>query len=131
MKKIILLILLGLTLVAAATDTEKANKMGSIYKEKNTLTVAEVFANPDKYVDEVITVKGKVTKVSNAIMHRNWLHIQDGSNFKGMNDLVFTSSESLPTVGSIIYAKGIVVKDKDFGYGYFYPVIIENATFKK
>jgi len=110
---------------------EKANKMDSSYQEKGTLSVAQVFANRDKYLGKVITVKGKVTKTSNAIMKLNWLHIQDGSNFSNMNDLVFTSADPVPAVGEVIYAKGILVKDKDFGYGYFYPVIIQNASFKK
>ncbi len=63
-------------------------------------------------------------------MKLNWLHIQDGSNFQNMNDLVFTSTQVLPALGTIIYAKGTVLKDKDFGYGYFYPLIIQNASFE-
>ena len=105
--------------------------MTSSYKEKTTLSVAELFANRDKYVGKVVTVKGKVAKTSNAIMKLNWLHIQDGSNFKGKNDLVFTSTQETPKVGTLIYATGTFIKDKDFGYGYFYPVIIQNATFKQ
>jgi len=109
---------------------EKVSVMESTYKEKNTLTVAELFKNRDKYVGKVVTVKGKVTKVSNAIMKFNWIHIQDGSNFSNMNDLVFTSTETAPKVGTVVYATGTLIKDKDFGYGYFYPVIIQNSTFK-
>ncbi len=104
--------------------------MHSDFQEKNTLSLAELFANRDKYVGRVVTVKGKVTKTSNGIMKLNWLHIQDGSNFQNMNDLVFTSTQVLPAVGTIIYATGTVLKDKDFGYGYFYPLIIQNASFK-
>lgn len=104
--------------------------MHSDFEEKNTLSLAELFANRDKYVRKVVTVKGKVTKTSNDIMKLNWLHIQDGSNFQNMNDLVFTSTQILPAVGTIIYATGTVLKDKDFGYGYFYPLIIQNASFE-
>lgn len=64
-------------------------------------------------------------------MKLNWLHIQDGSNFQNMNDLIFTSTQNLPKVGSVIYAAGKVIKDKDFGYGYFYPLIIQEASFKQ
>ncbi len=103
----------------------------SDFKEKSTLSIAELFKNRDKYVGQVVTVKGKVTKISSGIMKLNWLHIQDGSNFENMNDLVFTSTQDLPAVGTVIYAKGTVVKDKDFGYGYFYPLIIQSASFKK
>jgi len=109
---------------------ERPNLMTSSYKEKNTLTVAELFKNRDKYVGKVVRVKGKVTKTSNAIMKLNWVHIQDGSNFSNMDDLVFTSTQATPAVGTVVYATGTLIKDKDFGYGYFYPVIIQNATFK-
>ena len=125
-------------LFAANVDESKAKvqtqqfktNMHSEYKEKNTLTIAELFANRDKYVGKEVTVKGKVTKTSSGIMKLNWLHLQDGSNFQNMNDLVFTSTQELPAVGTVVYAKGTVVKDKDFGYGYFYPLIIQNASFK-
>jgi len=110
-------------------QTQKST-MNSDYQEQGTLTIAEIFKNRDKYVGKKVTVKGKVTKGSNGIMKLNWLHIQDGSNFQNMNDLVFTSTQKLPEVGQVIYATGTVVKDKDFGYGYFYPVIIQDATFR-
>ncbi|MEJ2415191.1 MAG: hypothetical protein P8Y22_08030 [Sulfurimonas sp.] len=64
-------------------------------------------------------------------MGKNWVHIQDGSRFKNMDDLVFTTKETTPKSGDIIIATGILQKDKDFGYGYFYPVIIEQSNFKK
>ena len=108
-----------------------ASKMTSEYQEEGTLSIAELFAHRDKYAGKIVTVKGKVTKVSNGIMRLNWIHIQDGSHFQNMDDLVFTSTQQAPKVGSIVYAKGKLIKDKDFGYGYFYPVIIQEATFKK
>jgi hypothetical protein len=64
-------------------------------------------------------------------MGKNWVHIQDGSSFMGKDDLVFTSTQTPPKVGEVVYATGTVVKDKDFGYGYFYPLIIQEATFRK
>ncbi|WP_297441055.1 hypothetical protein [Sulfurimonas sp.] len=109
----------------------KPNIMTSKYKEKNTMTIAELFKNRDALVGKNVTVKGKVTKVSLNIMKLNWIHIQDGSRFSNMDDLVFTSSKAAPKVGDIVYAIGTVVKDKDFGYGYFYPLIIQDASFSK
>ena len=109
----------------------KPSHMQSSFQEKGTLSIAELFKNRDKYVGKKVTVKGKVTKTSQAIMKLNWIHIQDGSNFGNMDDLVFTSTQKTPQVGDIIYAAGMLIKDKDFGYGYFYPVIIQEANFKK
>ena len=48
-----------------------------------------------------------------------------------MDDIVFTSTGALPKVGDIVSATGTVAIDKDFGYGYFYPVIVEKSSFKK
>lgn len=109
----------------------KPNIMHSKYKTKKTLTIAELFKNRDKYVGKTVTVRAKVTKVSREIMGLNWVHLEDGSRFMNMDDLVFTSKQTPPKVGDIVYATGTVVKDKDFGYGYFYPLIIQNATFHK
>ncbi len=113
-----------------ALQTAPKTVMKSNFSEKGVISVAELFANRDKYVGKTVTLKGKVTKTSSGIMKLNWVHLQDGSNFQNMNDIVFTSTQTPPAVGKVIYAKGKVIKDKDFGYGYFYPVIIQEATFK-
>jgi hypothetical protein len=117
---------------AAVKKLEIAKKsvMNSSYQEKGTITVAQLFANRDKYAGKVVTIKGKVAKTSSGIMRLNWVHIQDGSNFQNMDDIVFTTTQDVPKDGSVVYAKGKVVIDKDFGYGYFYPVIIQEALFR-
>ncbi|MBT5934824.1 GW dipeptide domain-containing protein [Sulfurimonas sp.] len=111
--------------------SKKASIMESSHTSSSSISIADLFKNRDKYVGKIVTVKGKVTKTSAQIMKLNWIHIQDGSNFHDMNDLVFTSTQNAPQVGEIVYAKGLVVKDKDFGYGYFYPLIIQEASFSK
>lgn len=108
----------------------KPDILTSKYAKEGTITIAELAKNREKYVGKKITIRGKVTKTSQAIMKRNWIHIEDGSRFANFDDLVFTS-QTLPKVGDIVYATGKVIKDKDFGYGYFYPIIIEDASFKK
>ena len=109
----------------------KPNIMTSKYKTKGTLTIAELFKNRDKYVGKTVTVRAKVTKALTQIMKLNWVHLEDGSRFMNMDDLVFTSTQTPPKVGDVVYATGKVVKDKDFGYGYFYPLVIQEATFRK
>ena len=109
----------------------KPNIMSSKYKAKGTLTIAELFKNRSAYVGKTVTVRAEVTKVSQQIMKLNWIHLEDGSRFMNMDDLVFTSTQTPPKVGDVVYATGTVVKDKDFGYGYFYPLIIQEATFRK
>jgi hypothetical protein len=75
---------------------------------------------------KVVNVKGKVVKFNKQIMNRNWIHIQDGTGNENEFDLVVTSDQDTK-VGDIIVAEGTLSVDKDFGAGYFFPVIVENA----
>jgi len=79
-----------------------------------------------------VVVRGQVVKANNAIMGRNWFHLQDGSGKAddGTNDLTITT-EDVVTVGDIVTVSGTLTVDKDFGAGYAYDAIIENATIKK
>jgi hypothetical protein len=74
-------------------------------------------------------VRGKIVKVSKGIMGKNWAHLRDGSGDagKGTNNLVVTSQDD-PKVGDVVTARGTLYKDKDFGAGYLYKVIVEEAT---
>ena len=119
------------TPTTAVKRAVKPDVMHSEYQQKGTITIAELFAHRERYVGKKVRVRGLVTKTSAQIMKRNWVHLQDGSRFKGENDLVFTTNSPMPTINSVVVAEGTVVIDKDFGYGYFYPVIIETATFHK
>jgi len=74
-------------------------------------------------------VKGKVTKVNLEIMDLNWIHIQDGTAFNDQYDLTLTNKETAE-VGEIITFEGKLALDKDFGSGYFYALILEEAIKK-
>ncbi len=105
--------------------------MASQYEQNGTITIAKLLAKGDCYSGEKVRVRGKVTKVLSQIMKRNWVHLQDGSTFKGQDSLVFTTRGEMPEVGSVVTAEGVVASEKDFGYGYFYPVIVEHSTFSR
>ena len=98
----------------------------------NAQTVEAVNIRRAELKDQVVLVRGKVVKYAPGIMGKNWIHLQDGSGSaaKSNNDLVFTSKETAK-VGDVITASGTLGKDRDFGSGYKYSVIIEEATFKK
>ena len=96
-------------------DPETGGKsISQIYKEKEQLN------------GKTIKVKGKVVKYNPSIMGRNWIHIQDGTGDKEEFDLLVTSNDETK-VGDIIVAEGNLALDKDFGAGYTYKVLIENA----
>lgn len=128
-------------------DSKKANEKGDNRAaavksaEKITIekpagagvyTVAEIFVQRAKLNKKKATLKAKVVKVSAGIMGKNWIHLQDGTGdaAKGTNNLVVTSQD-LPAVGDIVTMKGTIYKDKDFGAGYKYNVIMEQGSIQR
>ena len=101
-------------------------------KGADACTVSETYEKAAKLDKKTVSVRGKVVKVSKGIMGKNWVHLQDGSGNaeKGTNNLVVTSQD-VPNVGDVVTAKGTLHKDKDFGAGYLYKVIVEEATVKQ
>lgn len=99
---------------------------------KSAYTIEEVYTYKASLDKKPITMKGKVVKVSEGIMGKNWVHVQDGTGDakKKSNNLVVTTSE-LPKIGDIIVISGTLSADKDFGGGYRYDVIIEDAVIKQ
>jgi len=98
----------------------------------NAYTIKEIFANSAKLNKKKVVIRGKVVKVSAQIMGKNWIHIQDGSGTSatGNHNLVCTSTE-MADVDDVVTISGTLAKDKDFGGGYKYAVIIEDSTVKK
>ncbi len=90
------------------------------------ITIAELYANLDSYAEKLVKIKGQVTKYNAKIMGKNWIHIQDGTNHSGHFDLTATTSAALK-VGDVVSVEGKITLNKDFGYGYFYEVLMEDA----
>jgi hypothetical protein len=99
----------------------------------NGHTIAEVFAGKTTMKDKPVVVRGRVTKYNAGILNRNWIHIVDGSGSKatGDNDLTVTTTQGEASVGDVIVVRGVLHLDKDFGGGYSYSVIVEDATLEK
>lgn len=89
-------------------------------------TVADIFTKKAELAGKPVTVRGKVVKFTPEIMGKNWIHLQDGTGSAGTNDLTVTTSATAQT-GDTVTISGALVIDKDFGYGYAYDVIIEDA----
>jgi hypothetical protein len=98
-----------------------------VEQEKGTVSIAELYADPGAFEGKKIRVKGEVAKFNGAIMDRNWIHIQDGSEFEGKYDLTITSKESF-VVGQVLSFEGTLTLNRDFGYGYTYEILLEQAT---
>lgn len=95
---------------------------------ENSFTVGEIFEKAAGLDKKTVRVRGQVEKFNPQIMGKNWIHIQDGSGdpMKNTHDLVVTSDDTAE-VGSVITIEGVVAAKKDFGAGYSYEVIIEQA----
>jgi hypothetical protein len=91
--------------------------------------IAYVFANKNELAGNEITVRGKVVKYNPGILGWNFLHVQDGSGSaaSGDNDLIVTT-KATTAVGETVVLTGNIVLDKDFGAGYSYPVLLEDAS---
>ncbi len=96
---------------------------------KGIITIADLFANKEKYAGKKVRVKGKVSKFSPEIMNKNWIHLQDGTEFEGVFDLTITTNDMVKQ-GDVITCEGIVTLNKDFGAGYFYKILLEDASTK-
>ena len=96
------------------------------------VSVADVWAKKSTLAGETVTVRGRVVKMNLGIMGRNWLHLQDGSGSAGdgTNDLTVTTDAEV-TVGATITITGVLAVGKDFGAGYVYDAIVENAKIVK
>jgi hypothetical protein len=90
-------------------------------------TVAEVHAGRAQLQDKPVVVQGVVVKYNAGIMGKNWLHVRDGSGKTGVDDDLTVTTQDTATVGTKVVVRGTVLLDKDFGYGYKYATIVEDA----
>ena len=110
-----------------AADEPAEVKVGAIAKAEGGSTIAELYAGMSDLAGKPVIVRGRVVKYTANIMGHNWLHIQDGSGESGTNDLTVTT-DGTAKIGDLVLVRGTAATDKDFGAGYSYELIIEEAT---
>ena len=117
----------GATSTAAPFDVNVEKATGS-----NARTIAETWAQASALEGKGVTVRGKVVKYNEGVMGKNWIHLQDGSGDvgQGTNDLTVTSAAAA-SVGQTVSITGTVRTNRDFGSGYVYRVIVEDARILK
>lgn len=106
---------LGLGALSASAEDAVVKTVAALNQEKATLA------------GKLVRVQGKVVKVNNGIMGRNFLHVQDGTGDQNSNDLTVTSKQTA-VVGDQVTVTGRVVLNRDFGAGYAYPLLVEEAS---
>ncbi|WLT31516.1 hypothetical protein [Geothrix sp. PMB-07] len=95
-------------------------------------TVGDLWAKKGSLKEKTVAIHGKVVKYNPGVMGRNWLHLQDGSGdtTKGTHDIAVTTQDTVAK-GDVVTIKGVLRLDKDFGSGYTYPLIVEEAKVVK
>ena len=106
---------LGLGALSASAEDAVVKTVAALNQDKATLA------------GKLVRVQGKVVKVNNGIMGRNFLHVQDGTGDQTSNDLTVTSKQTA-AVGDQVTVTGRVVLNRDFGAGYAYPLLVEEAS---
>jgi hypothetical protein len=97
-------------------------------KGAGAYTIAELYAKKNTLKDQTVTVRAKVTRCIGGILGRTWIHLYDGSGQAKTRDFdLAVTTKDMAKLGDVVTVKGILHLDKDFGSGYAYPVIIEDA----
>ncbi|NOU48840.1 MAG: hypothetical protein HOO86_17520 [Bacteroidales bacterium] len=97
-----------------------------VEQREGTISIAELYNNSAKYENQMVKVVGEVTKFNTGIMKKNWAHIQDGTVSGSNFDLTVTTLEVV-NLGDVVIFEGKISLKKDFGAGYYYEVILEDA----
>lgn len=106
---------------------KKVEKLTStIEPAEGGISIAELLENKKLYDGKTVRIKGQVLKFNTKILGKNWVHLQDGTAFNGQFDLTLTTN-AVVQLEDVVVLEGKVTLDKDFGYGYFYELIIEDA----
>jgi hypothetical protein len=106
-------------------DAVEAKKI-SVEPVEGGVSIGDLISNKDSYSKKVIVIKGKVVKFNKAIMGKNWVHLQDGTGAPGSNDLLVTTQDTV-AVGDVVVFEGTIALNKDFGSGYSYEILMEEA----
>ncbi len=97
---------------------------------KGGITVEKLYTGKLDLEGKKVKLKGVVTKFNGGIMSRNWIHLQDGTSFESYKEITVTTND-IAKVGETIVVEGTLVLDKDFGSGYKYDAIVEEAKIVK
>ena len=101
-----------------------AKPIKGIKKADDGYAISEIHADKEKLKGKKLRVRGKVTKFTAEVMGKNWLHIRDSST---LDDLTITTKD-IVAVDDVVIVEGKLELNKDFSYGYVYPVILLNAN---
>lgn len=94
------------------------------------VSIAQLYAEMNDYAGKKVKIRGQVVKINEQVMGKNWIHIQDGSGDNGNYDLTVTTLDGM-SMDEVVTFEGTISVNKDFGYGYSYEIIMEDAKLVK
>ena len=105
-------------------EHKQATSLQAFSKAEGGLSIAEILNDREALAGKTVRVRGQVSKYTARVMGKNWLHIRDHSSD---HDLTITTDANAE-INDIILAEGRLVLDKNYGYGYVYDILVEDAT---
>lgn len=87
-------------------------------------TIAEILEQKSSLSGQSVKVRGKIVKYTRQVLGKDWIHIRDSS---GEGDLTITTNSRV-SLGDVVVAEGVIKLNRDFGFGYVYDVLMEDAT---
>jgi len=126
--------------IAAAAEPQMGNKAVqptltikegiSVAPAEGGVSIANLYASRNDFGGKKIKMKGQVVKINEEVMGKNWIHIQDGTKDGENFDLTITTLDKVK-LDDVVTFEGTISLKKDFGYGYFYELIMEDAKLVK
>lgn len=112
---------------ASSVSEADGVEIGEIARAESGYTVAELWGKKNELGDDAIVVRGRVVKFLPGIMNRNWIHLKDGTG-EGESEEITVTTNQQTKVGDVILVRGQLSRDIDFGAGYSYELIIQDAA---
>jgi hypothetical protein len=102
--------------------------VSGIAKAEGGKTIREILRDKDLLAGQEVMVRGKVAKYTEKVLGKNWIHLRDGTiDPAGAEDLVITTTGEAD-IGSTLLVRGEISVNRDFGFGYSYELLIEDAS---
>lgn len=112
--------------VTSGTPAYSPEELAQRLNETEFISIANLKKASKTLAGKDVAVKAEVTKVLPKIMGKTWVHLKDGDGEESTL-VVTTQAQNIP-LGSHVTILGKVSVDKDFGMGYFYACMIEDAA---
>ncbi len=106
-------------------EDENSDKAANTNEEVQIVSLDELLNYPKRYENLMIEVEGICSKINEGILKRNWIHLKTDPDAE--KEIVATSSSTIK-VGESLTLRAIVRINKDFGAGYVYPILLEDAV---